>query len=209
MDISNITVNKQSSILINIGKKIYIDPLDIPEERHDADYIFITHDHYDHMSMPDIMKVLDNKTVFVIPAPLEMRIRKSTPVGSQICVVPGQTYETPDFSFETVVSYNISKPFHPKASGWCGYVITIDGNRIYIAGDTDATAEAKAVKCDIALIPIGGKFTMDYREAAELINIIKPKAAIPTHYGSLVGSKTDGEEFKKLVDNGIDVRLVL
>ena len=88
-------------------------------------------------------------------------------------------------------------------------MITIDGNRIYIAGDTDATAEAKAVKCDIALIPIGGKFTMDYREAAELINIIKPKVAIPTHYGSLVGSKTDGEEFKKLVDNGIDVRLVL
>ncbi len=209
MDLSNITVNTQNSILIDFGKKIYIDPLDIADATHDADYIFITHDHYDHYSMPDIHKILDSKTVFIIPAPLEMSLRKSTPVGTQICVVPGQQYETPDFTFETVPAYNLTKSFHPKKAGWCGYIITIDGVRIYIAGDTDATKEAKEVKCDIALIPIGGTFTMNYKEAAELINKMKPKYAIPTHYGSFVGDQSDGEAFSKLVDKDIKVELKL
>ncbi len=209
MDITKISVNTQSSILIDAGKKIYVDPLDISEERHDADYIFLTHDHHDHMSMPDIFKVLDEKTVFVIPAPLEMRIRRSTPVGSQICVVPGERYETADFGFETVAAYNKGKPFHPKKAGWVGYVLTIDGVRIYIAGDTDVTKEAMGVSCDIAMVPVGGFYTMNVKEAAQLVNHIKPAHAIPTHYGSLVGKKTDGEDFRRLVDAGIDVRILL
>ena len=209
MDISNITVNTQSSILIDSEKKIYIDPIDISEARHDADYIFITHDHHDHYSMPDIHKILDYKTVFIIPAQLEMSIRRSTPVGSQICVVPGKVYETPDFSFETVAAYNKLKPFHPKKAGWCGYIITIDGTRVYIAGDTDDIKEAESVKCDIALVPIGGTYTMNYKEAARLINKIKPQVAIPTHYGSFVGNKADGLEFMNLVDDDIKVVLKL
>lgn len=209
MDISDITVNTQSSILIDIGKKIYIDPLDIAEDTHDADYIFITHDHYDHYSMPDIHKILNEKTIFIIPAPLEMRLRRSTPVGSQICVVPGKAYETTDFTFETVSAYNKMKPFHPKKAGWCGYIITIDELRIYIAGDTDDIKEVEAVKCDIALVPIGGTYTMNYKEAARLINKMKPKIAIPTHYGSIVGNKSDGEDFKRLIDEDIMVELKL
>ncbi|MBQ9199511.1 MAG: MBL fold metallo-hydrolase [Lachnospiraceae bacterium] len=209
MDISNITVNTQSSILIDVGKKIYIDPLDIADATHDADYVFITHDHYDHYSMPDIHKILDEKTIFIIPAPLEMNLRRSTPVGSQICVVPGKVYETPDFKFETIAAYNKLKPFHPRRAGWCGYIIIIDGRRIYIAGDTDDIKEAEAVKCDIALVPIGGTYTMNYKEAARLINKIKPKVAIPTHYGSIVGNISDGEEFRKLVDDDIKVELKL
>ncbi len=209
MDVSNITVNTQNSILIDIGKKIYIDPFEISDDTHDADYIFITHDHYDHYSMPDIHKILNENTVFIIPAPIEMKLRKSTPVGSQICVVPGQKYETADFSFETVPSYNKMKPFHPKKAGWCGYIITLDGVRIYIAGDTDAIKEAEEVECDIALIPIGGFYTMNYKEAAQLINKIKPKCAIPTHYGSIVGDRADGERFSNLVDADIRVELKL
>ncbi len=209
MDISNITVNTQSSILIDFGKKIYIDPIEIADATHDADYIFITHDHSDHYSMPNIHKILDNKTVFIIPVPLEMSVRRSTPVGSQICVIPGQRYETSDFTFETVPSYNLTKSFHPKSAGWCGYIITLDGVRIYVAGDTDATNEAGEVKCDIALVPIGGTFTMNYKEAAELINKMKPKYVIPTHYGSYVGDISDGEEFSKLVDEDIKVELKL
>ena len=209
MDATNITVNIQNSILVDVGKKIYFDPYKIEKETHDADYIFITHDHYDHFSMPDIMKILDEKTVFVIPAQLEKRIRKSTPVGSQICVVPGQKYETPDFTFETVAMYNKLKPFHPKNAGWCGYNVTIDGTSIYVAGDIDAIDEAKAVKCDIAMIPIGGFYTMNYKEGAKLINQMKPKIAIPTHYGDIVGEKSNGEDFKNLVDDGTEVVLKL
>ncbi len=209
MDVSNITVNSQSSIRIDIGKKIYFDPVDIADENHDADYIFITHDHYDHFSMPDILKILKDSTVFIIPASMEKTFRKNTEAGEAIFVAPGQEYETADFAFETVSSYNKVKPFHPKRAGWCGYIIKVDGQRIYVAGDTDATKEAEGVSCDITLVPIGGTFTMNYKEAAGLINKMRPKLVIPTHYGSYVGSKTDGVEFSKLVDNGIDVELKL
>jgi L-ascorbate metabolism protein UlaG (beta-lactamase superfamily) len=97
------------------------------------------------------------------------------------------------------------KPFHPKKAGWLGYIIEIEGKRVYVSGDTDKTAEAESVKCDIAFVPIGGFYTMNVKEAAELINIIKPELAIPTHYGSAVGKPSFGKDFSKLVEDGIQV----
>ena len=209
MDISGIFVNTQNSIRIDCGKIIYVDPLDIRQESHDADYIFITHDHYDHFSPEDINKVLKQETQFVVPLKMDIRVRKNTPVGRNLAVAAGQSYETEDFTFETVPAYNLIKPFHKKSAGWVGYILNIDDTRIYIAGDTDATKEAQNVKCDIAMVPIGGTYTMNHKEAAALINKIKPKYVIPTHYGSLVGDKLDGERFKQLVDEKIEVVLKL
>ena len=209
MDISGIFVNTQNSIRIDCGKIIYVDPLDIRQESHDADYIFITHDHYDHFSLEDINKVLKQETQFVVPLKMDIRVRKNTPVGRNLAVAAGQSYKTEDFTFETVPAYNLIKPFHKKSAGWVGYILNIDDTRIYIAGDTDATREAKNVKCDIAMVPIGGTYTMNHKEAAALINKIKPKYVIPTHYGSLVGDKLDGERFKQLVDEKIEVVLKL
>ncbi len=209
MDISNISVNTQSSIRIDSSKIIYVDPLDIGQEVHDADYIFITHDHYDHFSLEDINKVLKQETQFVVPLKMDIRVRKNTPIGRNLAVAAGQSYETEDFTFETVPAYNLIKPFHKKSAGWVGYILNIDDTRIYIAGDTDATKEAQNVKCDIAMVPIGGTYTMNHKEAAALINKIKPKYVIPTHYGSLVGDKLDGERFKQLVDEKIEVVLKL
>ncbi|MBR6147858.1 MAG: MBL fold metallo-hydrolase [Lachnospiraceae bacterium] len=209
MDISNISVNTQSSVRIDSSKIIYVDPLDIGQEVHDADYIFITHDHYDHFSLEDINKVLKQETQFVVPLKMDIRVRKNTPVGRNLAVVAGKSYETEDFTFETVPAYNLIKPFHKKSAGWVGYILNIDDTRIYIAGDTDATKEAQNVKCDIAMVPIGGTYTMNHKEAAALINKIKPKYVIPTHYGSLVGDKLDGERFKQLVDEKIEVVLKL
>ncbi len=99
------------------------------------------------------------------------------------------------------------KPFHPRTAQWVGYILRIDGKRIYIAGDTDATKEAKAVKCDIALVPVGGTYTMDARKAAELVNLIRPEVAIPVHYGSIVGKTSDGEAFAELVEPPVKVEL--
>ena len=113
------------------------------------------------------------------------------------------------FPIEAVHAYNIGKEFHPKENNWLGYVITIEGTRIYVCGDMDATPEAKAVKCDIVLVPIGGKYTMDPKEAAAFVNGLKPQIAIPTHYGSIVGDKADGEAFAKLVDPSIKTVLKL
>ncbi|MBP5414600.1 MAG: MBL fold metallo-hydrolase [Lachnospiraceae bacterium] len=209
MDISGISVNTQNSIRIDCGKIIYVDPLDIRQESHDADYIFITHDHYDHFSLEDINKVLKRETQFVVPQKMDIRVRKNTPVGRNLAVIAGQNYETDDLTFETVAAYNLIKPFHRKSDGWVGYILNIDDTRVYIAGDTDATREAKNVKCDIAMVPIGGTYTMNYKEAAALINKIAPKYAIPTHYGSIVGDKQDGERFKQLVDEKINVVLKL
>ncbi|MBR6402497.1 MAG: MBL fold metallo-hydrolase [Eubacterium sp.] len=209
MDISSITVNTHSSIRIDIGKIIYFDPFEIDGSVGDADYIFITHDHYDHYSPEDVKKILKSDTVLVVPQPMRKKVDKNTPVENIIEVIQGQTYETADFTFETVPAYNVLKPFHSKNAGWVGYVLNIDGKRIYVAGDMDATKEAEQVKCDIALIPIGGFYTMNPKDAAGLINKIKPEYAIPTHYGKLVGKPEDGETFKKLVDDDIKVEIKL
>lgn len=128
-------------------------------------------------------------------------------VSKIVTVKPGVYREIDGLELETVPAYNILKPFHPKNAEWVGYILWIEGKRIYIAGDTDATKEAKAVKCDIALVPVGGTYTMDAKKAAELVNILRPSVAIPVHYGSVVGSPKDGEVFAEYVKDPIKVEL--
>lgn len=174
--IENIEVNTQNSIRIvsRVGV-IYIDPLEIPDERHDADYILITHDHYDHFSPEDIRKVAKAGCILVVPEKMSGKAQEvSDAVGRIDTVKPSVYREINGLEFETVPAYNTLKPFHPKSAEWVGYVLRIDGKHIYIAGDTDATKEAKAVKCDIAIVPIGGTYTMDAKKAAELVNTIRP-----------------------------------
>ena len=210
MDVSFISVNAQNSIRIDAnGTIIYVDPFQIKKETGDADFIFLTHDHYDHYSLEDINKVLKYETAFVVPKTMDKKIRKNTSAGINHPVEPGKAYSVNGLSFETVAMYNKAKPFHLKKAGWCGYIINISGTRIYIAGDIDDIDEAKSVKCDIAMIPIGGFYTMNYKEGAALINTMKPQVVIPTHYGTVVGSPTDGENFAKLVDKNIQVELFL
>lgn len=136
-------------------------------------------------------------TVLVVPEKMEKKAGKLA--AHVVAVKPGTYHETGGLEFETVPAYNILKPFHPKSAEWTGYILHIDGKLIYIAGDTDATKEAKAVKCDIALVPIGGTYTMDAKKAAELINTIRPSVAIPVHYGEFVGKPSDGEVFEENV----------
>lgn len=203
----NITVFTQNSIRVDssIGK-IYIDPFRMNEEPMDADYILVTHDHFDHFNTEDIPKVSKNDTVLVVPENMKEKAKEAAGfVGSIVTVKPGESVTIGKLSLETIPSYNIGKPFHPKEAGWVGYILKVDGKRIYIAGDTDATDEAKKVKCDIALVPIGGKYTMNPKEAAELVNIIRPAVAIPVHFGGVVGTPEDAEAFTGNVDAGIKV----
>ncbi len=210
MDVSFISVNAQNSIRIDAnGTIIYVDPFQIKEETRDADFIFLTHDHFDHYSLEDINKVLQNETSFVVPKTMDKKVRKNTFAGINHPVEPGKSYSVNGLSFETVAMYNKMKPFHLKNAGWCGYIINISGTRIYIAGDIDDIDEARAVKCDIAMIPIGGFYTMNYKEGADLINAMKPQVVIPTHYGTVVGSPSDGENFAELIDKNIQVELKL
>ncbi len=203
----NIEVFTQNSIRIRskVGV-IYIDPFRMKEEPKDAEFVLITHDHYDHFSPEDIGKVSKKATVLVVPEKMAAKAREvSGMVGKIETVKPNIHREMGGLEFETVPAYNTLKPFHPRSAEWVGYIIRIDGKRIYIAGDTDATREAKAVECDIALVPIGGTYTMDAKKAAELINAIRPDVAIPVHYGNIVGKPSDGEVFAENVMDPVKV----
>ncbi len=206
---ANIKVFTQSSIRIQDGARtVYLDPFRMDAAPHDADLVFITHDHYDHFSPEDLDKVRRADTVFVVPCKLETDARKALGPAAEIhAVAPGAHYEVAGLPFDTVAAYNARKPFHPKTSGWVGYVLSVGGERVYVSGDTDATPEAAAVTCDVALVPIGGTYTMDARQAAALVNKIRPRLAIPTHYGSIVGRMSDADAFAKAVEPPTQVEI--
>lgn len=198
--LENIEVLYHSSIRINKEKIIYIDPFKINKNYNDADIIFITHDHYDHYSEEDIDKVINENTTIIIPDELLTKLlRKGINKNAIITVEPNKNYMVQGIKFETISAYNTNKTFHPKENGWVGYIIIINGIRYYIAGDTDITEENKQVKCDVAFVPVGGTYTMDFKEAASLINEIKSKIAIPIHYGSIVGTEQDAIDFIRLL----------
>ena len=208
--LENIEVLYHSSIKITKEKIIYIDPFKINQNYNDADIIFITHDHYDHYSEEDIDKIINEKTTIIIPEELLTKLlRKGINRNTIITVEPNKKYTVQGIKFETIPAYNVNKTFHPKENEWVGYIIEIKGVRYYIAGDTDITEENKKVKCDVAFVPVGGTYTMDFREAAELINEIKPKVAVPIHYGSVVGTKQDAIDFVKLLHPGINGAILM
>ncbi|MBQ9425935.1 MAG: MBL fold metallo-hydrolase [Erysipelotrichaceae bacterium] len=198
-----ISINAHSSIRVESDKIIYFDPFQIKEENHDADIIFITHDHFDHFSIEDIRKIEKEDTVYVIPDCMYNLMGGE----NVITVLPGDHCPVEEYDVEVIPSYNIGKPFHPKDKGYVGYIVTLEGKRIYVAGDCDRNEDNEKVRCDIALLPVGGTYTMDYKEAAKLANIIRPELVIPTHYGEVAGDPKDGERFKELVDQDITVEL--
>ncbi|MBP5492361.1 MAG: MBL fold metallo-hydrolase [Clostridiales bacterium] len=206
-----ISINSHSSIRFEKDLVIYADPFHIARADHDADIIFLTHDHYDHYSPEDVEKVKKDTTLFVAPQSTAALLKKNGVDSGHIHVAaPGDTFDVAGVAVEAVKSYNPHKNFHPEREGWLGYIITLDGVRHYVAGDMDVTEEGKAVRCDVALIPVGGKYTMDVDEGVELISSIRPRYAIPTHYGDIVGKATDGSAFaEKIKAKGLPTEVVL
>ncbi|MBO4918781.1 MAG: MBL fold metallo-hydrolase [Erysipelotrichaceae bacterium] len=200
-----ISINCHSSIRIEDEKTVYFDPYKIEEETHDADVIFITHDHFDHFSVEDITKIEKEDTVYVIPECMYNLLGGENVVTMN----PGDKGVVEGMDVMAIPSYNPNKPFHPKEKGYVGYLVRIGGKTVYVAGDCDRNEDNEKVRCDIAFVPAGGKYTMDYKEAAELVNLIRPELAIPTHYGDLTGEKNNGEQFAKLVDPSIRVELII
>ena len=197
----------QSAIKISATKIIYFDPYQIKNEYHDADYIFITHDHYDHYDESSIKNISKETTTIIVPECLLDRVKTIT--NNYITVLSEHSYMVGDISFETISSYNINKSFHPKENSYVGYNVKIEGKKIYVMGDTDVTNEALKVKCDICFVPIGGTYTMNVKEAADYINTISPKLAIPIHYGSIVGDINLYKEFIELINPSIKVEVYI
>ena len=176
----------------------------------EADIIFITHDHYDHYSEEDIDKVRKEDSIIVAPVNLAEKLMN---IGFNreniILVEPNNIYNIGQIKIQTIPSYNIGKKFHPKENNWVGYILEIDGISYYILGDTDLTPENRKIKCDVAFVPVGGTYTMNSEEAAELVNEIKPKIAIPIHYGEVVGTKEDAIDFVRRVNKDIKCEILM
>lgn len=202
--ISGITITRQNSIRIERNHKVlYIDPYEITEDYGDADYIFLTHDHREHLSEDDLRRVIKEDTIIIAPMFIRPILRMyQLPVSQIDYVEPDKKYQLRDVQFSTVPSYNLLKPFHPKSAKWVGYLITFDGITYYVAGDTDLIPELRKVSCDVAFVPIDGTYTMDYMDAAALVNGIQPAFAIPVSCGQKEEEEL-GEKFRGRVRKGI------
>ena len=202
-----ITINKHSSIKID---NLYFDPFEIEKEMHDAKIVFVTHDHYDHFSPEDIEKVMNNETILVCPSSCEKAVRKAgLSLKNIVLMDPNDFMEIEGVKVTAIHSYNVGKLFHPKRNKWLGYLVELDETTYYVPGDMDENEDALNAKCDVAFLPIGGTYTMNAKEAAKFANKIRPKVAIPIHYGSVVGKGVKGTDFSQYVDKEIEVKIFI
>ena len=187
---------------IDAGKVIYFDPYQISTTV-PADIIFVTHDHFDHCSVEDIQKIQKSDTVIVTDSASAKNLK-----GVIRVVTPGDRLNINSIEVEVVVSYNVNKDFHPKLSGMLGFIITVEGVRIYHAGDTDFIPEMKTIKADIALLPVSGTYVMTAEEAVEAALTINPAVAVPMHFGSIVGSESDAKRFAEKLSGKVEVTIL-
>jgi L-ascorbate metabolism protein UlaG (beta-lactamase superfamily) len=202
-----------SAFRLSNGKVVYIDPFQIKAAA-PADVILITHEHYDHCNLEDVKKIIKSNTVIVTTAAAQDKLRT---VNTQfLLMVPGKSYSIDGVKIEAVPAFNVDKfrtpgvPFHPEQDHKLGFIVTIGGVRIWHAGDTDnIPGITKHVKnIDVALVPISGTYVMTSDEAAKAVNMIKPKIAIPMHYGAIVGNERDAFRFEKNVKEGTEVKIL-
>jgi L-ascorbate metabolism protein UlaG (beta-lactamase superfamily) len=188
------------------GKVVYIDPYRSGGGP-PADLTLITHDHFDHFSPEDLSAVTGEGTTVIAPATVIERLS-----ARGISITPGETIEHAGLEVTAVAAYNTNKldsegkPFHPRAAGWVGYVIRAAGQTIYHSGDTDVIPEMdQAVGVDVALLPVSGTYVMTALEAVEAARRIAPKLAIPMHWGTVVGSRADAEEFARAAPVEVEI----
>lgn len=187
------------SFRIDGSKVVYFDPYQITGGP-SADLILISHEHFDHCSPEDVAKISADHTVIVTNAASAGKLE-----GDVRVVKPGDRLEVEGVGIEVYPAYNVDKQFHPKSAGMLSFVVTLDGVRYYHAGDTDVIPEMKDVKADVAFLPVSGTYVMTAQEAAEAARAVRPKIAIPMHYGAIVGSADDAEAFRKALEGEIKV----
>ncbi len=184
---------------IDGDKIVYFDPYQISPGTK-ADLILVTHEHFDHCSPGDIAKIQKPETVIVTEKDSAKKLE-----GNVKIVRPGQTIDVDEIKIEAVPAYNTDKTFHPKENGWLGFIVEMEGVRIYHAGDTDFIPEMNQFEVDIALLPVSGTYVMTAIDAIEAALAIRPKLAIPMHYGAIVGGDQDAKDFKIALKGKVEV----
>lgn len=187
------------------GKAIYFDPFRLSGgQPAPADIICISHEHYDHCSPEDVAKIAGAQTVILTEPQAAKKLS-----GQVRILKAGERVTLGGVTVEAVAAYNTNKKFHPQGNHWLGFVVTVDGVRIYHAGDTDLIPEMRDIRADIALLPVSGTYVMTAEEAAQAALSIRPQVAIPMHYGAgVVGTDEDAARFAKLLAGKIRVELL-
>jgi len=206
MQIGNIEIEYKGHagfLIIGGGKNIYIDPYKLPAGagNEKADIVLLTHSHYDHCSIEDLSRIMKDGTVVICPADCSSKLTRLREKIDIRVMEPGQEIEVENIKVKVVPAYNVGKEFHPKNEYWNGYVLDVEGVKIYHAGDTDLIPEMQNLSdmnIGLALLPVGGTYTMNADEAARAAILVKPKKAVPMHYGSIVGTREDAEKFVDL-----------
>ena len=187
---------------IDAEKTVYFDPYQI-EGGPVADLIFISHEHFDHCSPEDVAKIQGPETVIVTEKDSAKKL-----TGDIRILKPGEILDLGDVKIEAVPSYNTDKDFHPRKNGWLGFIVELEGVKVYHAGDADFIPEMKDFDVDIALLPVSGTYVMTADQAVKAALAINPKLAIPMHYGAIVGDMADALNFKKELEGKVEVSIL-
>jgi L-ascorbate metabolism protein UlaG (beta-lactamase superfamily) len=189
---------------------VYIDPYRTTGSG-DADVILITHDHFDHFSREDVLRLAGKRTTLIGPATVTEQLK-----GKTITISPGDAVEVDELEITAIPAYNTNKldsegrPFHSRDAGWVGYLLRDGARRIYHSGDTDVIPEMdQASGVDVALLPVSGTYVMTAVEAAEAARRIDPQVAVPMHWGTVIGSEEDARAFASAARSNPNIQVVI